>query len=62
MEFANKQVNAIAGRLTSLINNPLIIASEQNPNAVNPQQLQDTILKYGQEQATAICYSQWEQK
>ena len=54
MELANKRVNAIAGRLTSLINNPLIIASEQNPNAIDQQKLQDTIRKYGQEQATAL--------
>lgn len=54
MDFANKQVNAIAGRLTSLINNPLIIASEQNPGAIDQKKLQDTIRQYGQEQATAL--------
>lgn len=57
MDFANKQVNAIAGRLTSLINNPLIVASEQNPQAVAPEKLQDIIRKYGQEQATALGIS-----
>jgi hypothetical protein len=54
LEFANKQVNAVAGRLTSLINNPLIIASEQNPQAVNPTQLMGIVKKYGEEQATAL--------
>ena len=54
LDFANKQVNAVAGRLTSLINNPLIIASEQNPQAVNPQQLMGIVKKYGEEQATAL--------
>ena len=54
LDFANKQVNAVAGRLTSLINNPLIIASEQNPQAVNPTQLMGIVKKYGEEQATAL--------
>jgi hypothetical protein len=54
LDFANKQVNAVAGRLTSLINNPLIIASEQNPQAVNPQQLMGIVKKYGEEQASAL--------
>ena len=57
MEFANKQVNAIAGRLTSLINNPLIIAAEQNPQAVNADQLAETIKKYGEDQASALGMS-----
>ena len=57
MEFANKQVNAIAGRLTSLINNPLIIAAEQNPQAVNPEKLAETIKKYGEDQASALGMS-----
>lgn len=54
LDFANKQVNAVAGRLTSLINNPLIIASEQNPNAVDPQKLMFIVKKYGEEQAGAL--------
>jgi len=54
MDFANKQVNAIANRLTGLINNPLIIAAEQNPQAVNQDQLTSTIQKYGEEQASSL--------
>jgi hypothetical protein len=57
MDFANKQVNAIAGRLTSLINNPLIIAAEQNPQAVNANQLAEIIKKYGEDQASALGMS-----
>jgi len=57
MEFANKQVNAIAGRLTSLINNPLIIAAEQNPQAVNANQLAEIIKNYGEDQASALGMS-----
>ena len=54
LDFATKQVNAVAGRLTSLINNPLIITAEQNPQAVNPTQLMGIVKKYGEEQAAAM--------
>jgi hypothetical protein len=54
LDFATKQVNAVAGRLTPLINNPLIIAAEQNPNAVNKEQLNNLLKGYAQEQATAL--------
>ena len=36
LDFANKKVTAIANRLTGIINSSIIIAAEQNPNAVNP--------------------------
>lgn len=54
MDFATKQVNAVAGRLTPLINNPLIVAAEQNPNAVDKEQLNNLLKGYAQEQATAL--------
>jgi hypothetical protein len=54
MDFANKKVIGIANRLTGLINNPLIITAEQNPQAVNPDQLGMTIKKYAEEQANAL--------
>jgi hypothetical protein len=54
LDFANKQTTAIASRLTGLINNPLIIASEQNPQAVDSTQLQSLVKKYGEEQASAL--------
>jgi hypothetical protein len=54
LDFATKQVNAVAGRLTPLINNPLIIAAEQNPNAVDKEQLQNILKGYALEQATAL--------
>ena len=54
LDFATKQVNAVAGRLTSLINNPLIITAEQNPQAVDSQKLMDVVKKYGEEQAAAM--------
>ena len=54
MDFATKQVNAVAGRLTSLINNPLIITAEQNPQAIDPARLTSVVKKYGEEQAAAL--------
>jgi hypothetical protein len=57
MDFANKQVNAVAGRLTPLINNPLIIAAEQNPNFADKDKLTNILKGYAQEQATALGIS-----
>jgi hypothetical protein len=51
LDFANKKVIAVANRLTGIINNPLIIAAEQNPDAVNPQALYGLIKNYGMTQA-----------
>jgi hypothetical protein len=53
-DFANKQTIGIANRLTPLINNSLIIAAEQNPNAVDKAQLNDLLKGYAQEQADAL--------
>ena len=57
MDFANKKVIGIANRLTPLINHPLMIAAEQNPEAVNSDALQSLIKKYGEEQANALGIS-----
>ena len=54
MDFATKQVNAVANRLTSLINNPLIITAEQNPQAIDPARLTAVVKKYGEEQAATM--------
>jgi hypothetical protein len=51
LDFANKKVTAVANRLTGIINNPLIIAAEQNPNAVNQEALYGLIKNYGMTQA-----------
>jgi hypothetical protein len=53
-DFANKQTVAVANRLTPLINNPLIISAEQNPNAVNKEQLHSVLRGYAEEQANAL--------
>ena len=54
MDFANRQMIGISSRLTSLINNPLIIAAEQNPNAIDKKQLETIVKGYSNEQATAL--------
>ena len=51
LDFANKKVTAVANRLTGIINNPLIIAAEQNPDAVNPEALYAVVKNYGMTQA-----------
>lgn len=51
LDFANKKVTAVANRLTGIINNPLIIAAEQNPSAVNQEALYGLIKNYGMTQA-----------
>lgn len=51
LDFANKKVTAIANRLTGIINSPIIIAAEQNPNAVNPEALYAVVKNYGMTQA-----------
>jgi len=53
-DFANKQVLGIASRLTSLINNPMIVTSEQNPQAIAPEKLVKQLKDYGEEQARAL--------
>ena len=54
MDFANKQVLGVASRLTGLINNPLIIAAEQNPNEIDKDKLTARVKKYAEEQAVAL--------
>lgn len=51
LDFATKKATAIANRLTSTINDPLIIAAEQNPDAVDPKALYARIKNYGMTQA-----------
>jgi len=54
MDFANKQMLGITSRLTGLINNPLIIAAEQNPDAIDKNKLEAIVKGYANEQATAL--------
>jgi hypothetical protein len=54
MDFQNKMMNGITNRLTGLINNPLIIAAERNPESVDPVRLENLINQYGQEQAQSL--------
>lgn len=54
MDFANKQVLGIANRLTGLINDPLMIATEQNPSAVDTAKLAARLENYGKQQAKEL--------
>ena len=57
IKFANEQTNAIAGRLTSHINDPIVIAAERNPKGINAEELGKLVSKYGKEQANALGIS-----
>ena len=50
MDLATKKQNAIASRYVSMINNPLIIAAEQNPTAVDKDKLAESLEKWGLQQ------------
>lgn len=50
MTVAQKKQQAIAGRYVSMINNPLIVAAEQNPNAIDKAKLADSLKKWGIQQ------------
>ena len=57
MDFANKQILGVATRLTSLINDPLISAAEQNPGAVDKDKLIEKVKNYGNQQAKELGIS-----
>lgn len=50
MELAQKKQNAIASRYVSMINNPVIVAAEQNPNAIDKVKLADSLKQWGMKQ------------
>lgn len=50
MELAQKKQNAIASRYVSMINNPVIVAAEQNPNAIDKAKLADSLKQWGMKQ------------
>jgi hypothetical protein len=50
MKLSQDKQQAIAGRYVSMINNPLIVAAEQNPNAVDKKKLAESLKKWGVQQ------------
>ena len=52
--FNTEQANAIANRLTAHINDPSVIAAEQNPDSINKENLAKLVSKYSKEQAKAL--------
>lgn len=57
MGLQQKRFKNIADSQISMINNPLIIAAEQNPKAVDPQQLSDLVKRNGMTTARALGIS-----
>ncbi|CAB5212643.1 hypothetical protein UFOVP188_38 [uncultured Caudovirales phage] len=56
-DLQNKRINGIASRLTGLINDPLIVASEQNPQAVDKTKIAERLKAYGYQQAKELGIS-----
>ena len=54
MDFANKQILGISNRLTGLINDPLIVTSEQKPNEADAGKIVERLKAYGYQQAKEI--------
>jgi len=51
---AEKELTGMASRLTSAINNPMVIQAEQDPNSVDQQKLIQYITKAGRDHAKAM--------
>ena len=49
-----KRLNAITSGMTALINNPMVIAAEQDPNSVDPKKLLGYVTEHGFNQAKML--------
>lgn len=60
LKFLAEQQGKIASRMTSIINNPLVIAAERDPNIANAnkEQLGRIISEYGKDQAKELGISE----
>lgn len=54
MGLSQKKFKSISDSQIAMINNPLVIAAEQNPSAVNKQALADLVMKNGLSTAKAL--------
>jgi hypothetical protein len=52
--LADRRLNAITSGMTALINNPMVVAAEQDPNSINPQQLLSYVTEHGYNQAKML--------
>ena len=54
MDLRTKQLTGITNRLSSVINNPMVVQAEQNPESADPAKLAQIMSDYGMEQAMSL--------
>ena len=54
MGLEEKRLSAITSGMTALINNPMVVAAEQDPNSVDPQKLIKYVTEHGFNQAKML--------
>lgn len=54
IDLLKKKQGAIASGYVSMINDPLIVEAERNPNAVDSKKLADTMMKWGKQQGAEL--------
>lgn len=54
INLAEKRLTGITSGMTALINNPMVVAAEQDPNSVDPKKLLEFVTQNGMNQARAL--------
>ena len=54
MGLEEKRLGAITSGMTSMINNPMVVAAEQDPNSIDPQKLLGYVTEHGYNQAKML--------
>jgi len=54
MGLEEKRLSAITSGMTSMINNPIVVAAEQDPNSIDPQKLLGYVTEHGYNQAKML--------
>lgn len=54
MGLEERRLSAITSGMTSMINNPMVVAAEQDPNSIDPQKLLGYVTEHGYNQAKML--------
>jgi len=54
MGLEEKRLGAITSGMTAMINNPMVVAAEQDPNSIDPQKLLGYVTEHGYNQAKML--------
>jgi hypothetical protein len=54
MGLEERRLSAITSGMTSMINNPIVVAAEQDPNSIDPQKLLGYVTEHGYNQAKML--------